>query len=558
VSDNFLWWRDGIIYQIYPRSFADSNGDGIGDLPGITSKLDYLSDLGIDAIWLSPFYPTPDVDFGYDISDHTDVDPRFGTLADFDELVAQAHSRGLRVVLDMVMNHTSDQHPWFIESRSSRDNPKRDWYIWKTPHQLPPFSAGLRGKWGESKRGVVPNNWQSTFGGSAWEFDSATGQYYLHSFLKEQPDLNFRNPEVRRAQLDVFRFWLERGVDGFRLDVFNSYFKDAEFRDNPSKFGLRGYDRQQHIHDMDQPEMLPFLQELRALLDSYPERYAVGETNLATPEKIARYTGADRLHAAFSFDFTPHSLTYPWNSRFVLEQVTLRDKTCDAAGTWPTTVMSNHDLPRAATRYARGESDQQPLIAMTLLLTLRGTPFMYYGEEIGMRDISLSRSEILDPPGKKYWPVYKGRDGCRAPMQWSNAPFTGFSSAKPWLPVHPDYPQRNVEAQRENPKSLFNFTKRLIALRKEYAALRQGSFRNFFRADKGVLAFERRLDDQRILIYINFTGFTHAARFVHDADPKQAVMLFTSVGRKEFYTSYNQFLLNPYEVLILETQIPSD
>lgn len=549
MSDNFIWWRDGIIYQIYPRSFADSNGDGIGDLPGITAKLDYLADLGIDAIWLSPFYPTPDADFGYDISDHTDVDPRFGTLADFDELVAQAHRRNLRVVLDMVMNHTSDQHPWFIESRSSRDNPKRDWYIWKEPS---PSQGEGRVRVGGGRRGV--NNWQAAFGGSAWEFDPATGQYYLHSFLKEQPDVNWRNPEVRQAQLDVFRFWLERGVDGFRLDVFNAYFKDAQFRNNPPKFGLRGFDRQQHLHDLDQPEMVPFLQELRTLLDTYPERYAVGETYLATPEKITKYAGDDRLHAAFSFDFTSHDLVYPWNSRFVMEKITLRDKTFDAAGIWPTTVMSNHDLPRAASRYARGKHDHQPLIAMTLLLTLRGTPFMYYGEEIGMRDISLKRSEILDPPGKKYWPVYKGRDGCRSPMQWSDAPFAGFSSASSWLPVHPNYADRNVAAQQENPNSLFNFTKRLIALRREYAALRLGTFRILFCVDTGVLAFERQLGDQRILVYVNFTGGTRAASLVRDADPKQAAMLLSSIGRKEFYTSHNQFVLKPYEVLLLESK----
>jgi alpha-glucosidase len=544
VPDNFLWWRDGIIYQIYPRSFADSNGDGIGDLPGTTAKLDYLAELGIDAIWLSPFYPSPDADFGYDISNYTDVDPRFGTLANFDELVSQAHQRNIRVVLDMVMNHTSDQHPWFIESRSSRDNPKRDWYIWKDPS--PSQGDG---------RVRVPNNWQASFGGSAWEFDPATGQYYLHSFLKEQPDVNWRNPEVRKAQLDVFRFWLERGVDGFRLDVFNAYFKDDRFRDNPPKFGLRGFDRQQHIHDMDQPEMVPLLQELRTLLDSYAERYAVGETYFATPEKITRYAGNDRLHAAFSFDFTSNHLLYPWNSRFVLEKISLRDKTFDAAGIWPTTVMSNHDLPRAASRYARGEDDHQPLIAMALLLTLRGTPFMYYGEEIGMRDISLKRGEILDPPGKKYWPIYKGRDGCRSPMQWRDSPYAGFSSAKPWLQVHPNFVQRNLAAQQASPNSLFNFTKRLIALRRAYVALRQGSFRVFFRADTGVLAFERQLDDQRILVYVNFTGATRPVSFVRDADSEQAVMLLSSVGRKEFYTSHNQFLLNPYEILLLESKV---
>ncbi|MGZ6346317.1 MAG: alpha-amylase family glycosyl hydrolase, partial [Anaerolineales bacterium] len=253
---DFLWWRDGVIYQIYPRSYADSNGDGLGDLNGITSHLDHLADLGIDAIWLSPFYPTPDKDFGYDISNYTDVDPRFGSLADFDRLTSEAHQRGIRIIVDLVLNHTSDQHPWFKESRSNLNNPKRDWYIWRDH----------------------PNNWQASFGGRAWEYDSPTGQYYLHLFTKEQPDVNWRNPEVRKAQLDVFRFWLQHDVDGFRLDVFNAYFKHADLPDNPPKFGLRGFDRQRHIYDIDQPEMMPFLNEMRALLDSYPERYSVGET----------------------------------------------------------------------------------------------------------------------------------------------------------------------------------------------------------------------------------------------------------------------------------------
>jgi alpha-glucosidase len=489
--DNFLWWRDGVIYQIYPRSFADSNGDGLGDLPGIIARLDYLADLGIDAIWLSPFYPTPDKDFGYDISNYVDVDPRFGSLADFDRLVKEAHRRGIRLVLDMVLNHTSDQHAWFLESRSSRDNPKRDWYIWR----------------------AAPNNWQASFGGQAWEYDPATNEYYLHMFTKEQPDVNWRNPQVRTAMLDVFRFWMERGADGFRLDVFNAYFKHADLPDNPPKLGLRGFDRQRHIHDMDQPEMAPFLHEMRTLLDSYPERYAVGETYIATPQKTVSFCGPDKLHAAFSFDFTSMNLSYPWNPRWIMEQVRKREATFNAAGVWPTTVMSNHDLPRAASRYAKGEDDSQPFLAMTLLLTLRGTPFMYYGEEIGMRDISLRRGEILDPPGKKYWPIYKGRDGCRSPMQWDDSLYAGFShpqpssqaSGKPWLPVHPDFTRRNVAVQQANPDSLFNFTKRLLALRKKTPALVRGNFVPL-ETPGGMLAYLRQTEEQTILVALNFSG----------------------------------------------------
>jgi alpha-glucosidase len=543
MIDNFNWWQDGIIYQIYPRSFSDSNGDGLGDLPGVTARLDYLAGLGIDAIWLSPFYPSPDADFGYDISNYTDVDPRYGSLSDFDQLLAGAHQRGIRVVLDMVLNHTSDQHPWFLESRASRDNPRRDWYIWRDP------AAG----------GHLPTNWESSFGGSAWEFDPHTGQYYLHSFLKQQPDVNWRNPAVRQAQLDVFRFWLERGVDGFRLDVFNAYFKDGQFRNNPPRFGLRGFDRQKHIYDMDQPEMIGLLQELRALLDSYPERYSVGETYVPSTEKTVNYIGSDRLHAAFSFDFFESDLVYPWNPGWLLKRIELRDELFDAIGVLPTTVLSNHDKPRSASRYAHRENDQQTLIALTLLLTLRGTPFMYYGEEIGMRDVSLSRSEIMDPPGKKYWPIFKGRDGCRSPMQWNNNAFAGFSTARPWLKVHPNYVHRNVAAQQIDPNSVLNFTRRLIAARRAHAALRQGSFKPLFRPDNGVLAYEREMAglpgrSERILIYLNFTGSTRPVSFNEAVDPPTTAILLSSTGRAEFCPAGRQFILDPYEVLLLEVK----
>jgi len=518
--DNYLWWRDGVIYQIYPRSFADSNGDGLGDLPGIISRLDYLADLGVDGLWLSPIYPSPDKDFGYDVSDYCNVDPRYGSLADFDRLVAEAHALGLHLIMDMVMNHTSDQHAWFQESRSSQDNPKRAWYIWRDQ----------------------PNNWQASFGGNAWEFDQATGQYYLHLFTKEQPDVNWRHPAVRQAQLEAFRFWMERGVDGFRLDVFNAYFKNPDLPDNPTKFGLRGFDRQRHIHDMDQPEILPLLNELRALLDSYPERYSVGETYLATPQKTVSYCGPDKLHAAFSFDFTSNDLNYPWNPGWIMQQIARREQTFNAAGVWPTSVMSNHDLPRAASRYCKGEEDAQARIAMALLLTLRGTPFMYYGEEIGMRDISLRRSEILDPPGRRYWPIYKGRDGCRAPMQWDASKNAGFSTARPWLPVHPDALQRNVTAQQANPDSLFHFTRKLLALRKAQPALRQGDYIPL-EARPGTLAYLRRVPEQTVLLAINFKG--RPAAFT-PPDGKWQVLLSSQADPKDPAAA-----LAPHEVRLL-------
>ena len=312
---------------------------------------------------------------------------------------------------------------------------------------------------------------------------------------------------MRKAQLDVFRFWMERGVDGFRLDVFNAYFKHPDLPDNPSKFGLRGFDRQRHIHDIDQPEMTPFLNEMRSLLDTYPERYAVGETYFATPQKTVSYCGSDKLQAAFSFDFTSADMfvpTYPWNPGWVLKQIIKREGVFNAAGIWPTTVLSNHDLPRAASRYSRGENDSQAFLAMTLLLTLRGTPFLYYGEEIGMRDIHLQHSEILDPPGRKYWPLYQGRDGCRAPMQWDDSPFAGFSTLKPWLPVHPNFIRRNVTAQQAEPESLFNFTKMLLALRKENPALRSGDFIPLD-TPSGLLAYLRETEGQSVLVVLNFS-----------------------------------------------------
>lgn len=536
MANNNSWWHDGIIYQIYPRSFADSNGDGFGDLPGITSRLDYLQELGVDAIWLSPFFPSPDADFGYDVSDYTDVDLRYGDLADFDRMLASAHERGIRVILDMVLNHTSDQHAWFIQSRQSRDNPQRDWYIWQDPRP----------------GGGAPNNWQASFGGSAWQYDHSTGQYYLHSFLKEQPDLNWRCPAVRQAILNVFRFWLERGVDGFRLDVFNAYFKDSKLRSNPPRFGLRSFDRQEHIHDLNQPEMIDLLQELRKLLDNYPDRYAVGETYITPTDKAMQYVGDDRLHAIFSFDYFESQLSFPWNQRWLMERTLQRDDLFDKAGVQPTTVLGNHDQIRTASRYCKDETDHQARIAMALLLTLRGTPYLYYGEEIGMRDIRLSRAEIMDPPGKKYWPVYKGRDGCRSPMQWSEAPNAGFSSSKPWLKVHPNYPNRNVARQQTDPDSMLNFTRKLIALRRAHAALRGDDFRRLPQEENSVMAFERIEGNERILVYLNFSGSRRIATLQATNSNQSAQILLTSGERQDKIQPGDTINLQPYEILILQ------
>ena len=512
--EDYLWWRDGVIYQIYPRSFSDSNGDGLGDLNGITNKLDYLADLGVDAIWLSPFYPTPDKDFGYDISNYTDVDPRFGTLADFDRLAAEAHRRGIRLVLDLALNHTSDQHAWFVESKSSRDNPKADWYIWRDALTPGPFAkrpvGAPKGRWEH------PNNWQSVFGGSGWKWSPERGQFYFHTFLAEQPDVNWRNPETKEALLDVLRFWLERGADGFRFDVFNVFFKDAQFRDNPSLLGIPFFFAQRHLHDYSQAEMMPLLNEMRALLDSYPERYAVGETFFASAQKTAEYCGPDKLHAAFNFDFTYCNFR-PGQFLGSIQQweaATGRD-------IWPNYVLGNHDIIRPATRYGEGffggdrisladfasEDDARAKVLMALLLTLRGTPFIYYGDEIGMRELFLPKREIMDPTGQRFWPLVKGRDGCRTPMQWDDSPNAGFSSARPWLRAHPDFRTRNVAVQQADPDSLLNLTRKLIQLRRAKPALRRGDFAAVARPPRGALAYRRELAGHpSILAALNFSA----------------------------------------------------
>lgn len=484
MQNKTLWWRDGVIYQIYPRSFADSNGDGIGDLPGITAKLEYLADLGIDAIWLSPINPSPDVDFGYDVSDYKAIDPKYGTMADFDDLVKKAHQHNIHVILDLVLNHTSDQHPWFIQSRSSRDNPYRDWYLWR-----------------ENPKGkqLTPNNWQSIFGGKGWEYDEKTEQWYFHMFYKQQPDLNWRNPAVRAEMMSIFRFWADRGVDGFRLDVFNEYYKDAEFRDNPPKWGIRPFDQQKHMHDTDQPEMMGVVEEIRKILDGYPERYAVGETFMSGADKAAAYCGPGKLHATFNFSFM-HNF---WNPAGFLKSV-LDWEALLTEDSWPNYVMNNHDNPRSATRYRAPENDERLKVAAGMLLTLRGTPFLYSGEEIGMRDISVSRSEIQDPLGLHYWPFNKGRDGCRSPMQWSTARYAGFTNGKPWLKAHPNFIKRNVELQKADPKSLLNFYCALLRVRRANPALQQGMFVPLTYNPQQVLGYLRQTADQTVLVALNF------------------------------------------------------
>jgi alpha-glucosidase len=533
-----LWWKQGVVYQIYPRSFQDSNNDGIGDLPGIISKLDYLSDtLGIDAIWLSPFYPSPQADFGYDVSNYIDVDPMFGTLADFDRLVAEAHKRGLHIIIDFVPNHSSDQHPWFIESRSSRDNPKRDWYVWRDA----------------KPDGSPPNNWLAAFGGSSWEWDEATGQYYLHSFLKEQPDLNWRNPEVKQAMLDAVRFWLERDVDGFRLDVAHFIMKDPNLTDNPpnpktaTDFKPMGeYDSQLHVNDRGHADVHTVMREFRSLLNEYEDkrpRFSVGEIHIFDWKEWATYYGKelDGLHMPFNFSL----LFAPWNPQTVQSLV----EAVEAAvppGAWPNYVLGNHDEHRIASR--RGPDATR--MCMMLLLTLRGTPTVYYGDELGMQDVAIPPEMEQDPWGKRVQGFGVGRDPERTPMQWDDSANAGFSGAgiQTWLPVGPDYAQVNVAAQLNDPASMLNFTRKLLALRRATPALNTGDYQSVHQGNADCLVYQRRWGDDRWLVTLNFSGQPQTVSLPGGGSARLA--LSTNLER-EGHADLSNLTLRPNEGILL-------
>jgi alpha-glucosidase len=489
------WWKHGVVYQVYPRSFADSNGDGVGDLTGLIDHLDYLGPgpggLGVDAIWLSPIYPSPGLDAGYDISDHRAVDPLFGTLADFARLVDDAHRRGIRIILDLVLNHTSDLHPWFISSRTDRAGPHSDWYIWRDP-------AGTD----RAGRPRPPNNWLSFFGGSAWAFDAGRGQYYLHTFLPEQPDLDWRVPGVRQAQHEVIRTWLDRGVDGFRLDVFNTLAKDPELRSNPiRRWQRRPWDRQEHRFDKDQLALHELLDEIRAIVDARPGRMTVGELFEGGPELAAEHV-TDR-HLVFDFEL----IEQPWSATRFAEAI--RDRIAAfGVDRWPTAVLSNHDRSRTASRITPADAnpDEVARAAAVLLLTQRGTAFLYYGEELGMRDVAIPWDEIQDPPAKRtdisftWW----NRDQCRTPMPWSSEPGAGFSTGQPWLRLGPDVATRNVEAQESDPDSILALYRRLIAVRRTSPALHAGDLELLPHPNPRVLAYARRSGTDLALVVVNF------------------------------------------------------
>jgi alpha-glucosidase len=485
------WWHGAVIYHIYPRSFADSNGDGIGDLPGVTAHLEYVAALGVDAIWLSPFFTSPMKDFGYDISDYCDVDPIFGTLADFDRLLERAHQLGLRVVIDQVLSHTSDQHPWFRQSRMSRDNPRSDWYVW----------ADARAD------GTPPNNWQSLFGGSAWTWDARRCQYYMHNFLPEQPDLNVHEPAVQDALFKCMRFWFDRGVDGFRLDAINHAMHDRQLRDNPpapadGRPRRRSADFQLALHNRSQPEMIPFLERIRALAEEYGGRFTVAEIGGEGAEAdMPVYThGTRRLHTAYGFNFLYAEQLTPALVRRAM------DAWPDTPGTgWPSWAFSNHDAPRAVSRWAAPEDRAAyARLAMLLLLTLRGNVFLYQGEELGLPQAQIRFEDLRDPEALANWPLTLGRDGARTPMPWqSAAPQAGFTSGKPWLPLGAGHAQLAVEAQLRDPHSILDLTRRLLVFRRHHEALRSGTLR-FLDTPGSLLAFERRSGSERLLCLFNF------------------------------------------------------
>jgi alpha-glucosidase len=487
------WWQRGVIYQIYPRSFQDSNGDGIGDLPGIASRMEYLQWLGIDAIWISPFYPSPMRDFGYDISDYCAVDPVFGTLQDFDTLMEETHRRNMRLIIDYVPNHTSGDHPWFLESRRSKSDPKRNWYIWHDP--LP--------------GGEVPNNWMSAFGGSAWEWDELTGQYYLHSFLKEQPDLNWRNPEVEAAMLDVIRFWLERGVDGFRMDAVQNTYKDAEFRNNPTNPDYRpGVDDPYYsllrIYSGDRPEVHGMISRIRALLqDPGDEKVIIGEIYNSV-EKLMPYYGEGGRGCHFPYNF--QLIRLPWRACTIAEAIG-RYESLLPAGAWPNWVLGNHDRHRVATRVGPA----QARVAAMLLLTLRGTPTMYYGDEIGMQDVLIPPDAVQDPWEKNLPGLGLGRDPERTPLPWDPSPGAGFTTGKPWLPIGEDSAGKNVASEKSRNDSILCLYHNLIDLRRASKALQSGNY-GAREAPEDVLCYLREAPDEKLLIALNLSGNPRVCR----------------------------------------------
>jgi alpha-glucosidase len=528
VSARHHWWQRGIVYEIYIRSFADANADGVGDLQGIGSRLDYLSWLGVDAIWITPFFPSPMVDGGYDVADYTGVEPIFGSLDDFDRLLADAHARSLKVILDLVPNHTSDRHPWFVDSRRSREAAKRDWYLWRDP----------------GADGGPPNNWISEFGGSAWEWDEATQQFYYHAFAAAQPDLNWRNPDVRRAVFDAMRFWLDRGVDGFRVDVMWHMVKDEHFRDDPPnpqyREGMAEYRKLVHAYSVDQPEVHDVVADMRTVLEEYNDRLLIGEIYLPV-ERLIDYYGLHGRGAQLPFNF--HLISAPWDARQI-EVVIDRYEGALPDDAWPNWVLGNHDKPRVASRIG----DAQARVAAVLLLTLRGTPTLYYGEELGLRDAQIPPGRVVDvreesEPGRGL-----GRDPERTPMPWNGEEAGGFSDGTPWLPLGDENLARNVERQRDDEASMLALHRRLIELRRREPALSVGGYRPVM-ASGNVLAFRRDHLERELLVALNLGGTP--ARLALPADFAAGRVLLSATNTAEGKAYRHELELAGNEALIL-------
>ncbi|TFF85263.1 MAG: alpha-glucosidase [Promethearchaeota archaeon] len=554
IPSHTKWWQKTVVYQIYPRSFKDSTGNGIGDLKGIISKIDYLERLGVETIWFSPFFPSPQQDHGYDVQDYRNIDPEYGTMKDFDELIKNLHTKGMKIVLDMVLNHTSSKHPWFIESASSKDNPKREWYIWRN------------GRGSDGKK--PPNNWKSMTGGSAWKYYENTDQWVYFHFLPFQPDLNYRNPEVKKEMLDTCRFWLDKGVDGFRLDIFHTIYEREDLKNNPFTLQLFPSDDkeasffQNHVYDVHLPETIDFAIELRNLVDEYnnPDRFLVGELS-GNMDILKKYYGPENngLNLVFLFQFTSTS----FNAE-MFEQVVRDIEQKFAYPYIPTYVLGNHDRMRYITRLENNELKAR--ILATLQLTLRGVPFIYYGEEIGMENVKFKLSKSEDPIGRKFWwlPISQikkmgislTRDGCRTPMQWDDSPHAGFTpneNAKPWLRIPKNYKQINVVNAENNPESLLNCYKRLLDIRKKNIALQMGSldFIEMKRENKGCLAYQRLFQKEEIKIYLNFTKKKRMIEFPY----KDSVLLFSTIPNRVKLKSKNQkknFKLNEFEGVIIK------
>jgi alpha-glucosidase len=537
-AEGHQWWQHAVFCEIYPRSYADSNNDGIGDLNGVDAKLDYLHWLGVDAVWLTPMYPSPQADFGYDVSDYENVNPDYGTLSDMDRLIANGKDKNIRFILDFVMNHTSDQHQWFLESASSRNNPKRDWYIWRD------------GKGPANP----PNNWNSTFGGPAWKFDPKTSQWYYHFFYPQQPDLNWRNPEVRSAMFDVTRWWYKRGIAGFRLDAVDTLYEDPGLKDNPVLPGKNVYgdpnERDQYNEGF--PEVHPTLKELRKVADEY-NAVLIGESYTGNAAELKRFYGdhSDELQMPMDFMFTLVNKVSAPEFRKQIAAV-------DSADGWPIYVLSNHDIRRVYDRYGDGKhNDQIAKLMATLYLTLRGTPIMYYGEEIGMENNDPKRKEdVKDPIGRLGWPKEKGRDGERTPMQWTPGTNAGFSTATPWNPVGPRYKNYNVETEKADPNSILNYYHNVLALRHTNKALLEGKYTALNENDPNVLAYVRGYKDENVLVVLNMSKSPQKVNLGLASKGVQGIWAKTLVASFGVPAQVNvsEIQLEPFGAIIAELQ----